>query len=303
VHRILPPDAIAPPLSRRRFLQLGAAAATAGVGLLGYTLGVEPEWVHVVERTLPIAALPRALDGARLVQVSDLHAGPRVRAAYLVDCFDRVRALRPDVVVVTGDFVSLGHGNDAVSFGRLREILPHLPRGRLATLGILGNHDYGRGWAEPAVADRVVAEAGRAGVDVLRNETRTVLGLDVVGVDDLWSGRAAPMRALAARAGRAALVLCHNPDALDDLAWGDYRGWVLAGHTHGGQCKPPFLPAPIVPVKNPRYVAGAVDAGGGRTLYINRGLGYILRARFNVRPEITAFTLRADDGHPMPDES
>ena len=72
-------------------------------------------------------------------------------------------------------------------------------------------------------------------------------------------------------------------------------GWVLAGHTHGGQCKPPFLRPPALPVRNKRYSAGAIDAGNGRTLYINRGLGHLIRVRFNVRPEITLFTLRRAD--------
>ena len=71
-----------------------------------------------------------------------------------------------------------------------------------------------------------------------------------------------------------------------------YQGWVLAGHTHGGQCKLPFLRPPRVPVENPRYVAGEVDVGDGRRLYINRALGHLLPVRFNVRPEITAFRLR-----------
>ena len=87
------------------------------------------------------------------------------------------------------------------------------------------------------------------------------------------------------------VVLCHNPDALDLPLWDGVRGWVLAGHTHGGQCKPPFLPPPILPVRNKRYTAGAFDVGPGRTLYVNRGLGHLLRARFNVRPELTLFTL------------
>jgi hypothetical protein len=85
--------------------------------------------------------------------------------------------------------------------------------------------------------------------------------------------------------------LCHNPDGADQPGWGDYQGWILAGHTHGGQCRPPFCRPPCLPVENPRYVAGEVDLGDGRRLYINRALGHLLRLRFNVRPEITAFRL------------
>lgn len=280
-------------MNRREFLRRTALAAAAGAtGVGAYTTLVEPHWECVVARDLPVAGLPAVLDGARLVQLSDVHVGPRVDDAYLVSAFGRAAALHPDIVVFTGDFVTHQTAWGDAAYGRLREVLAHFPQGRLATLAILGNHDYGLGWKEMDVATRVVREAERAGVRVLRNEAAAVAGLDVVGVDDFWAGRAHLRAALDARTQDAALVLCHNPDALDALRWDGYAGWVLAGHTHGGQCKPPFLRPPVVPVLNPRYAAGEVDAGGGRTLYINRGLGHSLQVRFNVRPEITLFTLR-----------
>jgi predicted MPP superfamily phosphohydrolase len=86
-------------------------------------------------------------------------------------------------------------------------------------------------------------------------------------------------------------ALNHNPDAMDEAIWEGVRGWVLAGHTHGGQVRPPFLPPPVLPVRNRRYTAGAFDVGPGRTLYISRGVGHLLRVRCNVRPEMTLFTL------------
>lgn len=64
-----------------------------------------------------------------------------------------------------------------------------------------------------------------------------------LGLDDLWSPRFDPVELLAQRGGDAStIVLCHNPDAADHAVWDRYQGWILAGHTHGGQCKPPFLP-------------------------------------------------------------
>jgi uncharacterized protein len=279
-------------VNRRDFFKLGAlagASTAAGVGL--YTWQIEPHWEKIVERDLPVANLPRSLAGARLVQVSDVHVGPRVADDYLISALDRAAALRPDIVVFTGDFMSYRHARGDAQFDQLRGVLAHLPRGRLATLGILGNHDYGRNWSEPAVAARVVAEAERAGVRVLRNEVATVQGLDVIGVDDLWAHQSDTKRALDARASTAAIALCHNPDAMDELSWGDYKGWILAGHTHGGQCKPPFLPPPMLPVRNKRYTAGEIPLADGRRLYINRGLGHLIQVRFNVRPEITSFRL------------
>jgi uncharacterized protein len=92
---------------------------------------------------------------------------------------------------------------------------------------------------------------------------------------------------------RASLVLSHNPDTVDLPVWGGYEGWILAGHTHGGQCKPPFLPPPLLPVRNRRYTAGEFELSGGRRLYISRGVGHLLEVRFNVRPEVTVFTLQS----------
>lgn len=281
-------------MRRREFLWRGALAAGAGAaGLTGYTVGVEPEWLEIVRRDLPIIGLPATLAGATLVQVSDVHVGPLVSDDYVVRTFARTAALRPDLVVVTGDMLTHRASRGEAQYAQLRAVLAHLPRGRLATLAILGNHDYGPGWQDAQVATRVHDELERAGARVLRNDACNVAGLDVVGVEDLWSGRADARLALARRTGAGpTLALCHNPDGTDELDWGDHRGWILAGHTHGGQCRLPFLPPPILPVRNRRYAAGEVSAPGGRTLYVNRGVGFTLPVRFNVRPEVTLFTLR-----------
>jgi hypothetical protein len=244
--------------------------------------------VEVVERSLPVVNLPERLKGARLVQLSDLHIGPQVEDAYLIQVFERVKALAPEIVVITGDFTSY-HSDILAHAGR---VFAHFPLGSRATLGILGNHDYGPGWALPEVADGIAALAVAAGVTVLRNEIAEIEGLQVVGLDDLWAHRFDPVIALAALDPlRAALVLSHNPDTVDEPGWGDFEGWILAGHTHGGQCKPPFLPPPLLPVQNRRYTAGEFTLSGGRKMYINRGVGHLLRVRFNVRPEITVFQL------------
>jgi uncharacterized protein len=284
-------------MERRVFLGRMTGLVGAGCGLAGYAWGVEPHWAQVVRRALPVSDLPEELVGGRLVQISDLHVGSEVDDDYLLACLDRVRTLSPDILVVTGDVLSFRGSRGEAQFGQLRQVLHRLPRGRLATVAILGNHDYGRNWSDASVARRVARELERSGARVLRNECLPVRGLDIVGVDDLWARRADPEAALRRRACRSALVLCHNPDALDELPWGDYRGWILAGHTHGGQCKPPFLSPPILPVRNSRYAAGEVRLGDGRLLYVNRGLGHLERVRFNVRPEITVFTLRPMAGN------
>jgi predicted MPP superfamily phosphohydrolase len=276
--------------ARRRFLRLGlrgAAALAAGTGLYAWRL--EPRWVEFVERPLPIAGLPEALIGRRLVQLSDLHVGHRVDDDYVLGVFERVRALAPDIVAFTGDFTD-HHDDIAV---HARRIYAHAPRGALATVGIFGNHDYGPGWRSPALAAALLPGLEAGGIRVLRNEAVNVGGLDLVGLDDWWARQFHPQAAFAYRdVNRPAIVLSHNPDTADEPGWLGYRGWILCGHTHGGQCKPPFLPPPLIPVRNRRYTSGEIDAGGGRRLYIARGVGHTKRIRFNVRPEVTVFDLR-----------
>ena len=276
-------------VTRRTFLQVVGAAFVGAAGAGVYTAFVEPHWLEVVRRPLPIRHLPPALHGRTLAQISDLHVGRQVDDDYLIATFERVSALQPDLVVCTGDLIGYHPG----VFEQLARVFRSFPKGRLATLATLGNHDYGPRWSHPEIAQRVVDTVTPLGVTVLRNDLRDVGGLQIVGLDDEWAQQLRPEPVLRAiDRSRAAIVLSHNPDTADMPFWGDYHGWILSGHTHGGQCKPPFLPPPILPVRNRRYTAGAFALSNERQLYINRGLGHLAQVRFNVRPEVTVFELQ-----------
>lgn len=273
-------------ITRRAFL-----AAAAGVPLtLLYTWQVEPQWLEITEHDLPIRHLPPHLDGRTLAHFSDIHIGQNVDPDYIADTFRRIGARRPDIVVQTGDLITSA---GALGLAETRRLLTIFPRGTLGSYAVLGNHDYGHNWSHPDEADAVTAALTDAGVQVLRNAQADCAGLRLVGFDDLWAGRFDASRALATLPANApVLALCHNPDACDLPGWENFRGWILAGHTHGGQCKPPFLPPPILPVKNRRYTSGAFELSGDRRLYISRGVGHLMRVRFNARPEVAIFTLR-----------
>ncbi|HVD60131.1 MAG TPA: metallophosphoesterase [Gemmatimonadaceae bacterium] len=275
--------------TRRLFLKTAGSLIGAAAGLNVYAWGIEPHWLELVRRPLPIRNLPAPLIGRTLVQISDVHTG-RVDDDYVIRTFDRVAALRPDIVVMTGDFISY---TPRVFEDHVARVYPHFPKGRLATLGIPGNHDYGPGWNHPHIAKRVVEAVTPFGIRVLRNELVDVEGLQIVGLDDLWGGEFIPGKVLPrVDSTRASIVLSHNPDTVDLPVWTGYEGWILSGHTHGGQCKPPFLPPPILPVTNKRYTAGEFELSGRRRMYINRGVGHLLHVRFNVRPEVTVFGLQ-----------
>ena len=278
-----------PPLvARRNFLRVAGASLGAMAGLGAYARWVEPHWLEIVNRPLPVKGLPAGLVGRTLLQISDVHMGVRVDDDYIISSFRRAAALDPDIVVFTGDFISY----HSEVFAQVPRVYRFFPQGRLATFAILGNHDYGVAWAHPEVAKQVVDAMRPFGITVLRNEIHEVAGLQIVGLDDLWANRFRLSPVLAALdPTKAAIVLSHNPDTVDLPGWQGYQGWILSGHTHGGQCKPPFLPPPLLPVRNRRYTAGEFVLEGDRRMYISRGVGHLTKVRFNVRPEITAFEL------------
>jgi predicted MPP superfamily phosphohydrolase len=280
-------------MQRRKFLR-NTIITSIGAKLLRsiYSWQIEPFWLEFVKVKMPIKNLPIELIGKTVMQISDVHVGNRFNYEYIIDSFKKARLYNPDFVVYTGDFVSY---ETLEQFDQLEKVFKHVVHGKLGTAGILGNHDYGVDWLEPDVADKVSSILDKADVTILRNEEMSFSGLNIIGIDDYWGTNFNPIKIMNNYDDKKAnLVLCHNPDVCDLNVWNNYKGWILAGHTHGGQVKPPFLNPPLLPVKNKRYSSGEFDLHDGRTLYINRALGNIHQVRFNVRPEITIFELEKE---------
>jgi len=279
-------------MNRRKFIKKTAWGLT-GIGLLSglYTWQFEPFWLEFVKVKMPIKNLHNNLVGKTLMQISDIHIGNRFDYQFIINSFNKAKAFNPDIVVYTGDYVSTY--KDEVQYDKLEETFNNLVKGKLATIGILGNHDYGRNWSQNEVADKISKLLTNHGVQILRNEKTEVNGLEFIGFDDIWGLNFNPEKTMSYfDKSKANIVLCHNPDVCDLDIWGEYNSWILSGHTHGGQVKPPFLPPPMLPVKNKKYSAGQFELSNDRTLYINRALGHLWQVRFNVRPEITIFELQ-----------
>lgn len=277
-------------MNRKQFIK-NIALSTIGTGLLTglYTWQIEPFWLEFKKVKMPIENLPHSLVGKTLMQISDIHVGNRFDYQYLIDSFKKAQKLNPDFVVYTGDYVSY---ENEKQFEQLSTVLEHAVIGKLGTVGVLGNHDYGKNWSEQSVANTITQTLEKSGIKILKNEQIELNGLNFIGFDDFWGLNFNPMEVMKNyNSNKANIVLCHNPDVCDLDIWNDYKGWILAGHTHGGQCKPPFLPPPLLPVKNKNYSAGKITLDDKRTLYINRALGHLWQVRFNVRPEITIFQL------------
>jgi hypothetical protein len=267
----------APTMSRRELL----ARASAGAVVLTAGSTVALGWRSAGEITLPevpvrLPRLPRALDGLRIVQLSDLHLGMLADGRFLRDVVQKSNALRPDLVVITGDLVD--GGVDVL--GPEVEPLTGL-RSRWGTLFVTGNHEYYSG------ADDWVAWLRARGIRVLMNE-RVALGadglsvepargpgLDLAGVTDFRAGHNhdghAPdlPRALAGRdPDRELVLLAHQPRQVDEAAAAGV-GLQLSGHTHGGQLWP-F--GGLVGLFQP-YIQGLHRHGATTQIYVSRGTG------------------------------
>lgn len=276
---------------RRKFIKK-TFLGTFGLGILSglYSWQIEPFWLEFVKIKMPVKNLPDNLIGKSVMQISDIHVGNRFDYQYIINSFKKAQKFNPDFVVYTGDYVSY---EDETQFDQLDAVLKHPVTGSLGTFGVLGNHDYGKNWSEQEVADRIVKQLEDAGVKMLSNGQTEAEGLNFIGLDDYWGLNFDPEVVMKQHdKSKANIVLCHNPDVCDLDIWNNYTGWILSGHTHGGQCKPPFLNPPLLPVKNKKYTQGAIDLEDGRTLYINRAVGHLWQVRFNVRPEITIFELQ-----------
>lgn len=284
-------------LSRRKFLWTGAIAA-AGVAVVSGRGFSESDHPQVIPLEIPLARLPQAFDGFTIAQLSDFHYDDHFSAAPIRKAVEIVNGLHPDLIVLTGDFVTvplLEVPGDVRRFAQTAEpcarILQDLqsPMGRFA---VLGNHDAN---SDPvrvtrALRDHRLPVLMNRAVPLQRGKDRIWLA----GIDDVLEGR--PDVALALKnvpSKELTILLAHEPDFADKVAL-TLVDLQLSGHSHGGQVWIPGIGAPWLPPMGRRYPRGLYKVGK-LTLYTNIGIGTIhAPIRLNCPPEITLITLRAN---------
>lgn len=244
---------------------------------------------------LELARWPRALDGYRIVQISDIHIGAMLGAGFAREIARRVNALAPDLVAVTGDLVD-GRADHLAA-----EVEPFASlRARDGVFFVTGNHDFYSGAA--AWSRRV----GELGMRALRNESLVIerdgARFALAGVDDhraaMLPGEGGEDLDAALRdvdAALALVLLAHDPSTFVRA----HRMGVdlqISGHTHGGQIWPfHYLVRLAVP-----FVAGAYRRGDAQ-LYVSRGTGFWgPPMRLGAPAEITELVLRAPSACPAP---
>ncbi len=276
-----------PRISRRHILAGLAGAALAAPALAD---SLDPkrsrDYFETTDTTLVVPGLDPAHDGLRIAQLSDIHVGSATPDTRVLAAVGRVNDARPDLVLLTGDYVT-----------RSKKPIPHvsdlLKDLRVQAFAILGNHDH---WTDPSAVRR---ELEKLGVPVLQNAHSVVrlrgAPMTILGIDDGETRSddvAATFRGASATGSR--IVMAHTPPTARKLP---PRANLVcfSGHTHGGQFVVPGVTAAMFGAIGQPYVRGLYRLGGNQ-LYVNRGLGFGRGGplvRLGSDPELSFFTLRA----------
>lgn len=249
--------------------------------------------IDTVHRTFRIDKLPAIFNGYRIVQISDIHLDEFTEPYFLERVVKHVNSLAPDLVLLTGDFVTRGSLTFIASqhaARRCAEILSTLACP--IRLAILGNHDVGVG------AAMVVQSLRSNRIGVLLNQhfpiERNGERFWICGVDDPSTSNPDLNRAIPEIPGAPVILLAHEPDYADmvvDHPRGPLVDLMLSGHTHGGQIRLPFTGPLVLPPWGKKYKEGAYQVSRMQ-LYVNRGIGTVgIPFRLNCPPEITVITL------------
>lgn len=263
--------------------------------IASYAFLIEPYRIKISRLDVEIPELPESLRGLTICHFSDLHI---TKYGYIERSLNQIlRSLHVDLGVITGDLAD-GYGHPDAVIETLRGFAP-----RLGVYAVSGNGD----WGLRIPYARFMNDLQESGLIFLSNEHSTPLGVDgylhIIGVDDPFSGRDDIDRALAGIGeGGVRIMLAHSPDIFQKLD--DRVDLVLAGHTHGGQIRLPFVGALWL---HCRYRLGISDGyvspdelsrRTGRRIsrmrgYVSRGIGNSgPHARFLCQPEITIINLR-----------
>ncbi|MBL8169586.1 MAG: metallophosphoesterase [Acidobacteria bacterium] len=252
---------------------------------------LEPRRVEITQQRIKLAKLPQEFHGFRIVQLSDVHHSPFLSEEEINVAIQNANELRPDLIVLTGDYVSHERKYIPVcarALGQLRA--PH------GVFAVLGNHDH---WTDGALMHTSLSEQG---IRVLNNENVRLLRGDthirLLGIDDLLVRRAdLPQALLGTHEEETRILLSHNPAIIRKAARAGVD-LVLSGHTHGGQINWRLLIGREDRKINSwlrrpsrRLTRGHAQLGDTQ-LYVNRGLGtVVVPLRYGCPPEITVLEL------------
>jgi hypothetical protein len=258
----------------------------AMLAVCGWGVLVRRFWFVTKHIEIAVDGLPRAFDGFRIAQLSDMHIGAYTPRQWGDRWVKKANAERPDLTVVTGDMVTSG----VEYHSDIADIIADL-RAKHGTFVSMGNHDY-FGEGEPLIS--MIRERG---VAVLRNEGLTLEkdgeSIYLAAIDDTWTKRDDMNLALSKRPeGMPCVLLCHDPERFPQAAKAGVEV-VLSGHTHGGQVGVPFLARWLNFSKIAHHYNLGIYTKGKSTLYVHPGLGITgPPIRIGIAPAVVMITLR-----------
>jgi predicted MPP superfamily phosphohydrolase len=242
----------------------------------------ETYWIQVVQTTVSSRELPAEFSGKKIVYIADIHCGDDFEPARLGKVVNQINSLKPDIVLLGGDYVNRNGQYTAACFAEMAKI--EAPLGKF---GILGNHDI------EARTESVENAMRTTGITPLVKENRKItIGkeeITIAGTDETWYGNPDGAKAME-NATPFVIYLTHDPWYLEQ-----YRPaaqLLLAGHTHGGQVTLFGIPfANLAHWRNYKYQKG-IFFENGQTIIVTNGIGAtILPLRFFARPQINLITL------------
>ena len=272
-------------ISRRKFLACGCAGC-AGIiltpaAVLYDSFRIEPNWPEVTKYDVEFIDYPSDVKPLKILQISDIHRGPYVSEEHIRKLVNLCNHLSPDIVVITGDFISKKKENAASCAQALSGL-----KSRMGIFGVMGNHDY---WAQGKVD--VVSVLQSAGIRMFKNGNIKLFdNVWLIGIDDNWAGKPDIPAAFSGVPENAVrIVITHTPKIFPKIR--DMNVFAMVGHTHGGQYNIPFVPRKYLPgLLGWEYIKGWYTEGNSR-MYVNRGIGMIAApVRFCCRPEITVYS-------------
>ena len=236
-----------------------------------------------------MAHLGSSFDGFKIVQMSDFHLHPHTQIEFVEKAVDIANSLRPDLIALTGDYVSAHPSGTSEAMFELAPALSKLDA-KHGVFAVLGNHEY---WTNKKTVLTALKESG---LPVLMNHGLSLnIGrqmLYLAGLDDGWMGHPDLSKALEKRPGKVpTIMLVHEPDFADAFSADGTVSLQLSGHSHGGQIRLPGIGALVLPRHGRKYDQGLYRVRD-MWLYTTRGIGVIgPPVRLNCRPEITEIKL------------
>jgi hypothetical protein len=264
-------------------------------GLVGKGLASSTYNFEIYRIDIPLQKFSYSLDGLTIAQISDIHAGSFITPQPILDAINIINSLKPDIIVITGDFVNFhpDEMNDSYKFFKSL-------KSDIGVFGCLGNHDHYMTESDHIKLKQILKESQ---IEMLINENRILkindVQLQIAGCDNSSYGRnyadwTKTIKSL--NSDVPTILLCHDPSNWDKSILGKLPvDLTLSGHTHGGQIGINFFGEIIAPARIVLKRWAGLYKEGNQQLYINRGIGTVgPPIRVSIPPEITLITLRKE---------